>query len=217
MGFMTIPLDRIGAMTRTLESTERDGVPARVLVAARSYPAPLQDVWAALTEADRIARWFLPVSGDLRLGGRYRLEGNAGGTVETCDPPHAFSVTWEYDGDVSWVAVTLTPEGDGTALELRHTAPVTPQRWAEFGPGAVGVGWELGLLGLAWHLESGAPLDPSETAAWAASEEGVAFITGSSDAWCMAAVAAGDEPGAARAAADRTIAAYTGRPLPEDA
>jgi hypothetical protein len=42
-------------------------------------------------------------------------------------------------------------------------------------------------------------------------------MTRSSNAWCEAAVAAGDEPEAARAAADRTIAAYTGRPLPEDA
>jgi len=91
---MTTPLDRIGAVTRALESTERDGVPTRVLVATRRYSAPPQDVWAALTEPDRIARWFLPVSGDLRLGGRYQLEGNAGGTVETCDPPRAFPSSW---------------------------------------------------------------------------------------------------------------------------
>ena len=214
---MTTPLDRIGAVTRALESTERDGVPTRVLVATRRYSAPPQDVWAALTEPDRIARWFLPVSGDLRLGGRYQLEGNAGGTVETCDPPRAFSVTWEYDGEVSWVAVTLTSEAGATVLELRHTAPVTPERWAQFGPGAVGVGWDMGLLGLALLLESGVSLDPSEAAEWSSSEEGVAFMTGSNDAWCAAAVAAGDEPEAARAAADRTIAAYTGRPLPEDA
>jgi uncharacterized protein YndB with AHSA1/START domain len=213
---MTTPLDHLGAVTRTIESTERDGLPARVLVATRSYPAPPEDVWAALTEPDRIARWFMPVSGDLRLGGRYRLEGNAGGTVESCDPPTAFAVTWEYDGDVTWVSVTLTPDGDRTTLELRHTAPVTDERWTQFGPGAVGVGWELGLLGLAWHLESGAANDPAESAAWAASEDGVAFMTGSSDGWCEAAVASGDDPSAARAAADRTIAAYTGRPLPGD-
>ena len=75
----------------------------------------------------------------------------------------------------------------------------------------------MGLLGLALLLESGVSMDPSEAAAWSASDEGVAFMTGSNDAWCEAAVAAGDDPAAARAAADRTIAAYTGRPLPEDA
>ena len=66
---------------------------------------------------------MLPVSGDLRIGGRYQLEGNAGGTVESCDPPTAF--TWKYDSDVAWVTVTLTPDGQRTTLELRHTAHVT--------------------------------------------------------------------------------------------
>ena len=138
MGSVTTPLDHPGAVTRTIESTQRAGTPARVLVATRSYPAPPEDLWAALTEPDRIARWFLPVSGDLRLGGRYQLEGNAGGTVESCDPPTGFAVTWEYDGDVTWVSVTLAPDGVRTTLELRHTAHVTDERWTQFGPGAVG-------------------------------------------------------------------------------
>ena len=213
---MSNPLDQVGAVSRALESTERDGAPARVLSATRTYPVPALDVWDALTDRDRIARWFLPVTGDLRLGGRYQLEGNAGGTVETCDPPHSFSVTWEFGGDVSWVTVTLIPDGDDTTLELRHTAHVTPDRWAEFGPGATGVGWDGMLLGLLLHLTTGGFRDPSEAAAWAASEEGVAFLAGSSEAWGDAAVAAGDDPAAARAAAARTTAAYTGRPLPED-
>ena len=214
---MTTPLDHIGAVTRAIESTERDGAAARVLVATRTYPAPAPDVWAALTDPDRIARWFLPVSGELRLGGHYQLEGNAGGTVETCDPPLSFSVTWEYAGDVSWVSVTLTPDGEHTTLELRHTAHVTPERWAEFGPGATGVGWDMCLLGLALHLTTGDFRDPSAAAAWLASDEGRACLTGSSDAWCAAAVTAGDDPAAARAAAARTTAAYTGSPPAEGA
>jgi uncharacterized protein YndB with AHSA1/START domain len=44
------------------------------------YAAPVEDVWDACTNPARIPRWFLPVSGELRLGGRYQLEGNAGGT-----------------------------------------------------------------------------------------------------------------------------------------
>jgi len=43
----------------------------------RAYPAPVEDVWDACTSADRIGRWFLPVTGDLRAGGKYQLEGNA--------------------------------------------------------------------------------------------------------------------------------------------
>src|SRR5689334_14709983 len=122
---MSNPLDQVGAVSRALESTERDGAPARVLSATRTYPAPAADVWDALTDPDRIARWFLPVSGDLRLGGRYQLEGNAGGTVETCDPPHSLALTWEFAGDVSWVAVTLTPRATAPSWSC-GTPPTSP-------------------------------------------------------------------------------------------
>ena len=44
-------------------------------------------MWDACTDPERIGRWFLPVSGDLRLGGRYQLEGNAGGEILRCEPP----------------------------------------------------------------------------------------------------------------------------------
>ncbi|HJZ33003.1 MAG TPA: SRPBCC domain-containing protein, partial [Hyphomicrobiaceae bacterium] len=69
----------IGAVTRTVERQDRDGRPARVVIAARSYDAEVAEVWDAMTNAERIPRWFLPITGDLRLGGRYQLHGNAGG------------------------------------------------------------------------------------------------------------------------------------------
>ena len=79
-----------------------------------------------------------------------------------------------------------------------------------FGPGAVGCGWDGMLLGLTMHLESGEGIDPADAAAWQTSPEGVRFVTESSAAWCAAAIAAGEEPEAAEAAAKRTTAAYTG-------
>jgi hypothetical protein len=51
---------------------------ARVVTVSRSYPAELTDAWDACTNPERIPRWFLPVSGELKEGGRYQLEGNAG-------------------------------------------------------------------------------------------------------------------------------------------
>ena len=60
--------------------------PARSPISA-VYDTTLDDLWDACTNAERIPRWFLPVSGELRDGGRYQLEGNAGGTIERCDPP----------------------------------------------------------------------------------------------------------------------------------
>ena len=68
----------VGAVTREVRSVEKDGRPARVVVAACSYDTSVEDLWDAITNAERIPRWFLPISGDLRLGGRYQLQGNAG-------------------------------------------------------------------------------------------------------------------------------------------
>jgi uncharacterized protein YndB with AHSA1/START domain len=191
--------------TRTLEPGE-----GRVLTISQSYDADIEDMWDACTNAERIPRWFLPVTGDLRVGGRYQLEGNAGGTIERCDRPNCFAATWEFGGNVSWIEVRLVAEGpDRTRLELEQTLPVD-DHWREFGPGAVGIGWELGLVGLRLHLDTGDTVDAAAVGAWMGSEEGRRFMTESSDRWYEADVAAGANGAEARAAADRTTAAYTG-------
>jgi uncharacterized protein YndB with AHSA1/START domain len=200
---------RISAVARTVGSRTLAAGEARVVTVSRSYPDPVEEVWDACTTAERITRWLMPVSGELRLGGRYQLEGNAGGVVERCDPPRSFSATWEYGGEVSWIELHLTPEGDGTRFTLEHIAHVDDARWAEFGPGAVGVGWDSMLLGLTMHLEGDMSITPAAAMAWLVSPEGVRFVTESGMAWCAAAIASGDEPEAAEAAAKRTIAAYT--------
>ena len=92
--------------TRTLEAGE-----ARVVTISQSYDTDAADLWDACTNIERIPRWFLPVAGDLQVGGQYQLEGNANGTILTCDPPRAFTATWECGGDVSWIEVQITSEG----------------------------------------------------------------------------------------------------------
>lgn len=162
--------------TRVLEAGE-----ARTVTVGRTYAADIEDVWDACTNPDRIQRWFLPISGDLREGGRYQLQGQAGGTISRCNAPHGFSATWEFGGDVSWIELRLTAESDGrTRIELEHTAHVDDERLAQFGPGAVGVGWDLCLLGLSGHLGSSAAITPTEAATWSVSDEGKDFITHSS-------------------------------------
>jgi hypothetical protein len=113
---------------------------------------------------------------------------------------------------LSWLEVTLTPDGERTTLELAHEAHVTPDLWGQFGPGAVGVGWDLALMGLGRHIDSAAPVDPGEAAAFAASPHGAEFIRAAAAGWAGAAVADGDEPGAAQQAAGRTVAFYTTPP-----
>src|SRR5690606_32456886 len=144
--------------TRTLESGE-----ARVLTASRVYPTDVDDLWDAVTNPDRIARWFLPVSGDLRVGGRYSLQGNADGTIEECEPPNRFAATWEFGGQVSWIEVRIEEEDDGQArFTLEHVAHVDDDMWTQFGPGAVGVGWDGALMGLALHVSNNEAAKPTD-------------------------------------------------------
>jgi uncharacterized protein YndB with AHSA1/START domain len=209
------PAAMVGLVTREVRSGSRDGAPTKIVIARRTYPTGQADLWNALTSPDRIARWFLPVSGDLKAGGRYQLEGNAGGIIQRCAAPESFAVTWEFRGTMSWLEVRLVPDGERTTLQLAHEAPVDPGMWGQFGPGAVGVGWDLGLIGLGLHIESGAPVDPAMAVTFPASPEGAEFIRRAAEGWADAAVRDSDEPGQAHEAAARTVAFYT--PPPEAA
>ncbi len=247
-------LTKAGLVARTLDTVDRDGKPAKRITAARTYPTSVEDLWDAVTNIDRIPRWFLPVTGDLRPGGRYQLEGNAGGEVLECEPPRRFEITWEMGDDTSWVTVELTgvatspyhydlllaepdripadlhytsrelalatvdqqvgmltgdPGGDEAHLELRHVAHVPDEFWDQFGPGAVGVGWDGALVGLDLHISSGKSVDPEEFRSWEATPEGAAFMRTSSTAWAEAAIAAGVEPEVARGWEERVAAFYT--------
>jgi uncharacterized protein YndB with AHSA1/START domain len=202
---------QISAVERSVGDRVLEAGTARVLRTGQSYDATLEELWDACTSAERLPRWFTPVSGDLRVGGRYQLEGNASGTIERCDPPRSFAATWEYGGEVSWIEVRLDPESDArTRLTLEHVAHVDDSRWLQYGPGAVGVGWELALAGLGLHLATGAANDPAESAAWMASPAGIEFVTRSSRGWADASIAAGADATEAHAAAERTTAFYTG-------
>ncbi|WP_174534908.1 SRPBCC family protein [Micromonospora chalcea] len=207
---------QISAVERRIGDRTLPAGQARVLTIAQTYDAPVDDVFDACTNPERIPRWFLPVSGDLSLDGRYQLEGNAGGTVERCDPPHGFAATWEFGDEVSWIEVRLREAGPGrTRFELEHVAHVDDQRWAEYGPGAVGIGWDLALVGLASHFAAdGTGVDPAAAAEWMASDEGRSFVTESSRSWTTASIEAGTPAEEAHAAGERVTAFYTGAPTP---
>jgi uncharacterized protein YndB with AHSA1/START domain len=210
-------------LAREIAATNRNVRPGRLgssdgwtIQLQRTLEAPIDDVWDAFTSPERISRWFLPVSGDIRLGGRYQFEGNAGGTIVACERPRLLRVTWVYgetgEAPPSEVTVRLRPAGeDRTVLDFEHTAVVPEEFWHEYGPGAVGVGWDGGLLGLTLHLQGG-PID--DPLAWQVSEEGRAFYTASSGAWGDAHRTAGaDEETVARTVAN-TTAFYTAEAAP---
>jgi uncharacterized protein YndB with AHSA1/START domain len=203
----------INAVRRDVGSRTLEAGQATVVTLSRVYETTLEDLWDACTNPERIPRWFLPVTGELRLGGHYALEGNASGTIEACDPPSGFRATWEMFGEVSWIELRLAPEGAERArFTLEHIAHVDDERWAQYGPGAVGVGWDLGLLGLALHVAGSGERPPEADPEWAASEEGRRYMTESSERWREASVAAGTPEADAWAAAERTTAFYTEAP-----
>ncbi|HJV12652.1 MAG TPA: SRPBCC family protein, partial [Propionibacteriaceae bacterium] len=126
----------------------------------RNYPSEAADVWQAITDPERLRRWFLPVTGDLRQGGNFQLEGNAGGDILTCEPPRHLMVT--FGSQTSIVDVVLLGDGDQTLLTLTHSVPIE----VASGAGAlyVGPGWDGALLGIGQYLAGEVPDDPVEAA-----------------------------------------------------
>ena len=203
--------DHLGAISRTVENLERDGQPAKAVVATRVFDTDAADLWHALTTPERLKRWFAPVNGELRLGGRYQVEGNASGTITACAPQWHIAATWEFMGAISWIELDLRPEGTGTRLELRHIAPLNPH-WDTYGPGAVGVGWELGFVGLGAHLQRPDDDVRAEGTGWETSDEARRLVRASSEGWGAAAIAAGDDRAHALKAAEATRRFFSGEP-----
>jgi uncharacterized protein YndB with AHSA1/START domain len=152
----------------------------------RAYDAVIEDVWDALTDPDRMKRWFLPVSGDLREGGTFQLEGNAGGDILRCEPPRLLKVT--FGGPTSLVELRLAPDGEErTLLELEHTVPI---EMAQSGAGSlyVGPGWDGGFVALDLYLRGEISDDP---VAAANSPEGLELSRQSVESWVAAVEASG--------------------------
>ncbi|MFE0677451.1 SRPBCC family protein [Streptomyces sp. NPDC058867] len=209
---MTDFVDEINRLHRAVGTRRVAAGDARTVLLRRSYDAGIADVWDAVTSPERIARWFLPVTGEFKVGGRYQLQGNAGGEILQCDEPELLRVSWLFGPDpgFSEVAVRLTAEGgESTVLELEHVAVVPEEFWGQYGPGATGVGWDLALLGLGMHLAGGG-FSPEAAEEWAMSDEGKACMTRSGELWGAAYAASGADAGTAASTTAATIAFYTG-------
>lgn len=159
---------------------------ARTALIRRRYDAPIEDVWAACTEPGRISRWFLRPTGDLRSGGTFHLEGNAGGEILRCDPPRLLTLTWVYgDRPADEVELRLsTAEDGGTVLQLEHATVTELAEWEGQMLAVlpdVGVGWEMGLFALGTYLREELP-DVS-AAEFEETPEVQALARRSGDAW----------------------------------
>ena len=116
------------------------------------YATGIDDLWAAVTDPERLARWLGRFEGDLRLGGTFSAsfvstwEGT--GRVDVCDPPHRLLLTMEPGApDEGQIEAWLTAEGDGTRLVVEERG---------FGPGEApdhAAGWQAHIEDLRAHLE----------------------------------------------------------------
>ncbi|MTD13017.1 hypothetical protein GIS00_03530 [Nakamurella sp. YIM 132087] len=129
----------------------RDGAPSATFV--REYRTTAADLWSAVTDPARIARWFAPVGGDLRAGGDYEIDFGPGnrthGTVLACDDG-GYRISWLVEGrPLGEVEVRIRDAAGGSELAVMHTL-LPEDQWIGYA-----AGWHA-------HLDSlGAILDPT--------------------------------------------------------
>ncbi|MFI6476929.1 SRPBCC domain-containing protein [Nonomuraea sp. NPDC050663] len=205
-------LDELAAVRRTMGSGHVPAGEAYTVELRRRYDADVDDVWDAITDPERLARWLNSVSGDLRPGGRFELGSGEHGDILQCEPPRLLKVSWLFGPEAdewpgtSEVEVRLTPGPAGaTELELIHAAFIEEPSFPTYGPGAGGVGWDLALLTLA-RLLAGDEIAGHEK--FEQSPEGREFSRRSAAAWGQAHLAAGGDPEHVAAAVEATTSFY---------
>lgn len=126
------------------------------------YDTDIDDLWAALTDPRRLARWYGQIEGDLRPGGEFRLyieanDWDGTGRVDACEPPRRLLVTTR-ETDESWrkgrgappfdeaIEATLTADGSQTILVI-EVRGVPLDKIAFYG-----AGWQIHAEDLAAHI-----------------------------------------------------------------
>jgi uncharacterized protein YndB with AHSA1/START domain len=116
------------------------------------YDTDIDDLWSALTDPPRLARWIGDVDGDLRVGGAFHASFTSGwegsGRVDVCEPPRRLRVTMAPapGGATTVIDARLVADGDQTRLTIE-------ERGFSLGElAAHGAGWQAHIEDLAAHL-----------------------------------------------------------------
>jgi uncharacterized protein YndB with AHSA1/START domain len=160
--------DNAGRRTRVLGSL-RAAEGAGVVQIEDRYDTDIDDLWSALTDPRRLARWYGEVEGDLRRGGQFNLYLEAAGLravgrVEACEPPRRLQVvtretdeSWQQGGGVppfdQALEATLTADGGQTILVI-ETQGMPLDKIAFYG-----AGWQIHAENLATYLAGHEPGD----------------------------------------------------------
>ncbi|MGH2632142.1 MAG: SRPBCC family protein [Tepidiformaceae bacterium] len=131
------------------------------------YATGIDDLWSAITDPVRLARWHGRVQGDLRPGGEFRLYLEADdidsiGRIDTCEPPRRLVVTTRETEESylkgqgvppfdSVKELTLTPDGDETILVIEVRG--MPLDAVAF----YGAGWQIHAENLAAYVDGREP------------------------------------------------------------
>jgi uncharacterized protein YndB with AHSA1/START domain len=109
-------------------TAEADG--RQLLEFRRSWPDPIDHVWSALTEPERLARWIGRYEGDRGPGAQGTLfmtfeeGGDSTGspaTIVECDPPRRLVLETQGPGPDPWrMELDLSDEGGRTVLVFRQ-------------------------------------------------------------------------------------------------
>lgn len=116
------------------------------------FSTDVEDLWSALTDPLRLARWLAEVEGDLRLGGEFRACFTSGcestGRIDVCEPPRRLLVTMRPgQDDQTVIEVEILPAGDQTLLILEERGLPLDEVASH------GAGWQAHVEDLAAHLE----------------------------------------------------------------
>ena len=124
------------------------------------FDTGIADVWSAITDPDRAARWIGVVSGDFRVGGdltaSFTSDWNGPLRVEVCDAPHRLRLLAGAEGEQTVMEAVLSEDGDGTRLVVEERGlPIADLPYH-------GAGWHVHLQDLAGMLadEPSSPWEP---------------------------------------------------------
>jgi uncharacterized protein YndB with AHSA1/START domain len=115
------------------------------------YDTEIADLWSAITDPERLARWIAHVDGDLQPGGAFQAAFSSGwegaGRVDVCDAPHRLKVTLSPgQADQTEIEVELIPDGQMTRLVMEERG-ISRDEAAGYG-----AGWQTHLEDLATWL-----------------------------------------------------------------
>ena len=122
------------------------------------YQTEIEDLWSAVTDPLRLARWVAEVDGDLRVGGEFSARFTSGwdgvGRVEVCEPPRLLLVTLSPgQDDATVIEARLFADADQTRLVIEERG-LPLDELAEHG-----AGWQAHVEDLVAHLAGHAALD----------------------------------------------------------